>query len=238
MAFNKTQHRLSSRDRLSSIHKRNLFILKIFIAIVVFLFFTSFLFATVKSGSTSMEPSLEKGACSMYYNLRTTSRLNRGDVVIVEAPFYEEEHILVDILNRFIGFFTFQKLQVSSYPREGWINRYLIKRVVALPGDTIKMENWILYIKNEGTQYFLSEFESSEKDYDIRVDNSIESWDEGEYLSGYLPETTLGEGEFFLLGDNRRFSNDSYSWGVLPQERIEGKLFFVYWPLSNFGAVH
>ncbi|MDC7221363.1 MAG: signal peptidase I [Spirochaetales bacterium] len=238
MPFSKTQRRLSSRDRLSSIHKRNIFILKIVLSVVLFLFFTSYVINTIKSGSLSMEPTLEKGSCSLYRPNVSSARLNRGDVVLIEAPYYEKEVKLVDGLNKVVAFLTFQKVQVSFYPREGWINRYMIKRIVALPGDTIKMEDWTLYVKTAESRYYLSEFESSEKEYDIHIDPENPEWDEGDPLSGNIQEFILNEGEYFLLGDNRRLSNDSYYWGALPENRIKGKLFFTYWPLSQFGVVH
>ena len=44
---------------------------------------------------------------------------------------------------------------------------------------------------------------------------------------------TLGEDEFFVLGDNRSRSNDSKDWGPVPLENIVGKVWFIYWPLSK-----
>ena len=238
MPFSKTQHRLSSRDRLSSIHKRNILILKVLLGVVIFIAFTSFVISTICTGSVSMEPVLEKGSCSLFHPIRRVKEMERGEVVLIEAPFYEQEHFLVNILNRAVGFFTFQKLQVSFYPREGWVNRYMIKRVVAVPGDTVKMENWILHIKKKDEPYFLTEFECSDREYDVRIDNNVGFTGENGPLNGNLPELTLNDGEYFVLGDNRRYSNDSYYWGILPEENIKGKLLFVYWPLSQFGVIH
>ncbi len=237
MPFTKTQHRLSSRDRMSSIHRRNILILKVILAVIVFLFFISLVAATVQIGSVSMEPSLSRGTRSLYHPLSRTDSIKRGDVVLIEPPFYEGESLPVNVVNRVVGFLTFQKLQLSFYPREGWINRYLVKRVVAVPGDTIRMENWILYIKTQDNPYYLTEFECSGKEYDIRVEPLNTTMDSRDPLSGNLPEMTLNGGEYFLLGDNRRLSNDSYYWGVLDEKRIKGKLLFLYWPLKNFGFV-
>ena len=36
-----------------------------------------------------------------------------------------------------------------------------------------------------------------------------------------------------MLGDNRRSSNDSRSWGAVPEENVLGKVWFVYWPFSE-----
>jgi len=87
-----------------------------------------------------------------------------------------------------------------------------IKRIIALPGDTIKIEGGNVYLRQ--TQ-------------------------EGEFLmldeTGYLPEDlgtkgntniTLEENQYFVMGDNRNSSYDSRSWGVLDKEYIIGRNFF------------
>ena len=43
-------------------------------------------------------------------------------------------------------------------------------------------------------------------------------------------EITLGEGEYYVLGDNRDHSNDSRAWGVVPKGNVKGKVWMVYWP--------
>jgi signal peptidase I len=238
MALVSNRHRLSSRDRLSSIHRRNILIIKVLFSFILFMLFLTFILSTVQSGSVSMEPTLSKGTRSVFHPLQKTSGLERGDVVLIETPYYGEDSFISHIVNRIVGFFSFQKIQVSLYPRESWLNRYLIKRVVAIPGDTIKMENWIIYIKAKNDSYFLSEFERSTHEYDVIVDSLNVNLEEGDLLNGDLEEIILNEGEFFVLGDNRRLSNDSYYWGVLPEEKIKGKLLFIYWPFSLFGVIH
>ena len=62
----------------------------------------------------------------------------------------------------------------------------------------------------------------------------------------YLPETDLtfgnlklilGEGEFFVMGDNRPSSSDSRYWGVLPGENIIGKVIFRLLPLDEISQI-
>ena len=54
-------------------------------------------------------------------------------------------------------------------------------------------------------------------------------------FSGNSGEHVLGDGEYFLLGDNRPESSDSRSWGALSRDRIIGKVIYRYWPLRSVG---
>lgn len=237
MSLSSNRHRISSRDRLSSIHRRNLNILKVIMAFVLFIIFMSLVLSTLQIDSQSMEPTLMAGARIIYHPLGRKAHVDRGDVVLVESPFYGEYTLFSEIINKVIGIITFQKIDVSLYPKESWVNRYLIKRVVAVPGDKIKMEDWILYVQSREDAYYLTEFERSSVEYDIYVQELPSGWSEGDIMKGDMEEIVLNENEYFILGDNRLNSNDSYYWGMLNRSRIKGKLKFTYWPLSQFGFI-
>ncbi len=90
-----------------------------------------------------------------------------------------------------------------------------VKRIIALPGDTVEVKAGTVYVNGE----------QLEEDYIT-------------YAANYnYPLTTLEEDEYFVLGDNRPISHDSHSADVGAVSRIEGKVRFVLWPLSRFGAV-
>ena len=58
-------------------------------------------------------------------------------------------------------------------------------------------------------------------------------------LTGYVYETTVvPEDHVMLFGDNSRNSYDSRAWGALPEDRIIGKAFVRFWPLSRIGPLH
>jgi signal peptidase I len=91
----------------------------------------------------------------------------------------------------------------------------LIKRVVALPGETIDIHGGTVYIDQQPL----------EEPYLIRSTDST-----------YGP-TTVPEGHVFVLGDNRGASNDSRVFGPVPIDRIVGRAWISYWPLEFLGVV-
>ena len=91
-----------------------------------------------------------------------------------------------------------------------------VKRVVGLPGETIRM--------NAGT-VFVNEVELDEP-YLAEKDGS------------HAAEITLGEVEYFVLGDNRAHSNDSRSWGAVPEANLRGKAWLVYWPAPEIQVLN
>ena len=89
-----------------------------------------------------------------------------------------------------------------------------IKRIVGLPGERIEIRNGAVW-----------------------VDGSLIEESYLTDLGSYSGAWTLGDGEHFVLGDNRNNSSDSHSWGVLPQENIIGKAWLCYWPPEEWSLV-
>jgi len=92
----------------------------------------------------------------------------------------------------------------------------LVKRVVAVPGDRVRVRNGVLRVNGD----FL------EEPYAVPV-----VFPDG---SEFGP-TRLSEGEVFVMGDNRGNSRDSRFFGPVPLENIEGEAFFMFWPPSRIG---
>jgi signal peptidase I len=89
-----------------------------------------------------------------------------------------------------------------------------IKRIVGLPGERVEVRGEVVWVDG------------------ILLDEA--------YLvnsGSYSGEWSLGDGEYFVLGDNRGNSSDSHSWGLLPQENIVGKAWLCYWPPEEWGLV-
>lgn len=98
----------------------------------------------------------------------TPSVIDRGDVVVFQAPYGER-------------------------------GEFFIKRVIGMPGDTVKIEDGFVYLENEDGEFFLlEETYLSEENYGETHPYRVAS-----------ESYTVPEGEYFVLGDNRTRSSDS-----------------------------
>ena len=106
-----------------------------------------------------------------------------------------------------------------------------------MPGDTIRMEGSVAYVKRSEDDYFISEFEQSGIGYDLESRELPEGWDMNLPLSDTIAPSVLGENQYFVLGDNRADSNDSRYWGPISDTAIRGRGIFAYWPIKAFGRL-
>jgi len=101
--------------------------------------------------------------------------------------------------------------------------RTLIKRVIGLPGETVAVDDAGVHIINE------------EHPEGFLLDEPYLSPGNLGGPSGMT--TTLGTGEYFVMGDNRRVSSDSRIWGALPAEDIIGHVLVRLFPLTTLGVL-
>ncbi|MCL1694544.1 MULTISPECIES: signal peptidase I [unclassified Lysinibacillus] len=104
----------------------------------------------------------------------------------------------------------------------------IIKRIIGLPGDKIEYKDDQLYINGEKfSEPYLDQFKKELKDKGSLTYNFT--------LDQLLGETTVPEGHYFVLGDNRRISNDSRNpkVGFIPKEKIMGTTSIICWPIKH-----
>jgi signal peptidase I len=194
-----------------------------------------------------MEPSLEQGSLMVFspmiygYKIDVlNSRMpqfsapERGDLIVFSPPYISEKRGFLSFISSIVQFLSFGKINLQAIGSQTWEMQTLIKRVIALPGDTVKVQNFTAFIKPSGSDYFLSEFEVIDTSYDTNIGILPEGWENTISFSGNMTELKLEEDQYFVLGDNRMQSSDSSSWGVLTRDRIDGKILMTYWPFNKF----
>ena len=133
-------------------------------------------------------------------------------------------------------FTTEDLFDADGTPLAASSGHYYIKRLAALPGDTIKLENNTLYIRPHGEKEFKHAKEFSprfEKIYSGKGGYQGHRSDMGleQLISG--AEYTVPAGHYFMLGDNSKFSKDSRFFGSVPRRNLVGRAFITFWPFSR-----
>ena len=146
--------------------------------------------------------------------IRFAAQSFRVDGASMEPGLHTDEFVLVDK-----AAYLFQSPQrgdviVFHYPIDP--SKDFIKRVIALPGDTIQTTSSEVIVDGEVLREpYISE----------AANFGDNTW-------------KLGPDQFFVMGDNRDNSFDSRSWGPLDKSYIVGKAIVVYWPLNNWELIN
>lgn len=137
----------------------------------------------------------------------------------MEPTFYTGQYLIIDELSYHISQPQRGDIIVFKYPKDN--TQYFIKRIIGLPGETVKIENnKVIVINAAHPQGFaLDEKYLPPGDTTFPYGNNTR---------------TLGAGEYFVLGDNRLASSDSRFWGPVPQNDIVGKVFVRAFPFQQF----
>ncbi len=122
--------------------------------------------------------------------------------------YYDKEFIIVDRLSYRDIPFAWQLQEVERWdvvvfaPGVSEDRKYFIKRVIGLPGETLKIEAWKVYIKAIWAEEFI-ELDESEYLSDESENNTTVRWDTKENIY------EIPEDRYFVMGDNRNHSTDS-----------------------------
>ncbi|HTW09097.1 MAG TPA: signal peptidase I [Acidimicrobiales bacterium] len=107
----------------------------------------------------------------------------------------------------------------------------LVKRVIAGPGQTIRVSDCKVYVDGrlQEQSYLPKGWQDANSEY-------CTQWDVPGMLS--LPDPyRVPAGDYFVMGDNRKDSADSRYWGPLPASYIVGRAFVRMWPVSRIGTL-
>lgn len=138
----------------------------------------------------------------------------------MEPSFSSGDYLIIDEIS-----YRFTEPQrgdviIFKYPRNP--SQYYIKRIIGLPGERVLVNGGDVIVYN-------TEYPSG---IEIKEAYLIE-----EVQTPGTVDTTLGSGEYFVLGDNRTASSDSRVWGELESDEIIGRAWVRGWPVNAAGTV-
>jgi signal peptidase I len=110
--------------------------------------------------------------------------------------------------------------QAGDRPTKGESTENYIKRVVGLPGDLIKILDGRVYRNGVAEKQSYA---------------SLAGCTKASYDCNYPKPIKIPAGHYFMMGDNRDYSDDSRFWGPVPRSWIIGEAFFTYWPPDRIG---
>jgi signal peptidase I len=157
--------------------------------------------------SSSMEPTLHCAAPGSGCEARFSDRVlaNRFIYHFRDPRRYE-----------IVVFKTPPAAQVAcSSGTSGGGGETFVKRLIGLPGDHWREQNGFIYINGK------------------RLNETYVKADRRD--SETIPEKTVPNGEYLMLGDNRASSCDSRRWGTVPRKNLIGPVFAIYWPPRRLG---
>ena len=190
----------------------------IIIAIVLALLIRYFIGTPTVVKHSSMFPTLQQNQRLILNRLpRTFNKMpKRGDIITFEAPTNanpktekaEYEYNPQTWYEKFIYYVL--EIGKTSY----------IKRVIALPGEQVRIENGKIYINEQELQ----------EDY---LQDTITTEAKNINLTNFI----VPEGYIFAIGDNRSGSIDCRHFGCIPIEKIESIVWIRFFPLNLFGTI-
>ncbi len=134
-----------------------------------------------------------------------SSSLNDGQVILIDRMSYKLR--------------TPDRFDVIVYKSQTTQDQYVVKRIIGLPGETVKIEDSKIYINGEELE---------------------DEYFKGAYESGYADkEIEIADDEYFVMGDNRNLSEDSrFEYiGNIDEEDIVGRAWLISAPFSEISFI-
>ncbi|CDI68269.1 Possible signal peptidase I [Limosilactobacillus fermentum L930BB] len=170
------------------------------IGLIIALLVKQFAFQLVKVDGPSMQPNLQNNEWVVAVK---TSKIHRGSVIVFDANGVDP-----------------QVSQTTDY----------VKRVIALPGDTVEAKNGYIYVNGKKTnQSYISKYQRTTGTGNWTLASISE---ENNWMKN-MGATKVPKGMYFVLGDHRSVSNDSRYWGFVPKNKIVGVVKVGFWSSST-----
>ena len=154
----------------------------------------------------------------------------RGDIVTLIPPNHLHYPWYLTFGNTVVRFFTLQKKGVLTKTGKGSTNEIAVKRIIGIPGDTVKIENFVAYIKPYGSSDYIKEDALISKKVVRKTGILPAGWGKEEPYAGNYPPVLLKNRQYFVLNDNRQDRNDSRFFGVLRRKDIHALVVLKYLP--------
>lgn len=137
----------------------------------------------------------------------------------MEPNFFEDEYLIIDEIT--FRFRDPERGEIVVFHPPNNEGQYYIKRVIGLPGETVKIKDGKVTIENK-------EYPNGMVLTEPYLDDYVTSGNESE---------TLGANQYFLLGDNRDASLDSRAFGPVPLDHVTGRVWIRGLPLDKAGVL-
>jgi len=177
--------------------------------------------------SASMVPTLDIGQRVLVNRVNYHfSDPDRGDIVVFHPPEGAENGVSCGAKSRSDGGTGSAEAtydpskQACPLPTPNASDTNFIKRVVAVPGDRLRIEDGHPVVNGE----------RAEEDF-------IRPCGRSGNRCNLPEEIVIPPDHYFMMGDNRGESDDSRFWGPVPREDIIGQAFFTYWPPDRIGIL-
>ena len=156
--------------------------------------------------------------CATYLIVTYVGQRTKVSGDSMQATLQDGDNLIVDKIS--YRFRDPRRFEVIVFPYRYAEDTYYIKRIIGLPGETVQIIDGYVYINGE----------QLDENYGLEVMNNA---------GNAAQPITLGEDEYFVLGDNRNRSADSResSVGVLHRDELIGRAWVRIWPLKSIGVV-
>lgn len=156
----------------------------------------------------------------------------------MESTLQDGEYIIINKLAYHIGIPQRGDVAVLRPPTND--KKHYVKRIIGIPGDTVSIHDGYVHIRNANTQDEVRLDESYLNDKNLGHTFKHPQMEQSDERMEYV----VPEGQYFVLGDNRKNSTDSRSFvargsesAFVPEDNIQGRVWFIALPITKIHAL-